>query len=183
MPSSSFFSVVAFLVSCRSNREDKNHQYLLTGPALAEFTSLEPIDAHTHVSQTGPAFVAMLERLHLHVLDILYVDDTDPYRASMEPQKQDALKFVASSKSYAQLCTTFDPFRFNDAQPYPGKAIDALNQDFANGAVAAKIWKNLGMEIKDGSGHYVMLDDLRFQPIYKDIAAQGKTLITHAARS
>src|ERR1017187_8746188 len=64
----------------------------LSGDRLAEFTSLEPIDAHTHIFQTDPTFVAMLERLHMHVLDILYVDDTDTYQASMEPQKQDALK-------------------------------------------------------------------------------------------
>ncbi len=140
-----------FLVSCRSNREDKNHQYLLTGPALAAFTALEPIDAHTHISQTGPAFVTTLERLHMHVLDILYVDDTDPNHTSMEPQKQGALEFIASSNGHAQLCTTFDPFQFNNAN-FSNEAIKTLNQDFANGAVAAKIWKNLGMEIKDGSG-------------------------------
>ena len=43
----------------------------------------------------------MLERLHMHVLDILYVDDTDPSRSSLESQKQDALKFIASSKGHA----------------------------------------------------------------------------------
>jgi len=56
-----------------------------------------------------------------------------------------------------------------------------LNQDFANGAVAAKIWKNVGMELKNESGEYVMPDDSRFEPIYKDIAAHHKTLITHLA--
>jgi hypothetical protein len=94
------------LVACRSSRQDKGYPYSLSGAALAEFTSLEPIDAHT--LQTGPAFVAMLERLHMHVLDILYVDDTDPNHTSMEAQKQDAMKFIASSNGHAQLCTTFD---------------------------------------------------------------------------
>jgi predicted TIM-barrel fold metal-dependent hydrolase len=167
-------------VACRSARDDRSRPYVLSGDRLAEFTSIEPIDAHTHVSQTGTAFVGMLERLHMHVLDILYVDDTEPYRNSLEPQRQDALNFEASSKGHAQLCATFDPFPFNKAD-FSKAAIDALNQDFARGAIAAKIWKNVGMEIKVASGQYVMPDDPRFEPIYKDIAAHHKTLIIHAA--
>ena len=168
------------LVAHRSSKADQNQPFVLSRERLAEFTSLEPIDAHTHVTQTGPAFVGMLERLHMHVLDILYVDDTDQYRTSMEPQKQDALKFVASSMGHAQLCTTFDPFGISRANFSRG-AIDALNLDFAHGAVAAKIWKNIGMEIKSASGQYVMPDDLRFEPIYQDIAAHHKTLVAHTA--
>lgn len=168
------------LVACRSSRNAQLQPYSFTGPVLAEFTSLEPIDAHTHVSKTGPAFLGMLDHLHMHVLDILYVDDTDRSRASMDPQKADALKFIASSKGRAQLCTTFDPFRFIDTN-FSQQTIAALNQDFANGAVAAKIWKNIGMELKNPSGQYVMPDDSRFEPIYKDIAAHHKTLIAHLA--
>jgi predicted TIM-barrel fold metal-dependent hydrolase len=167
-----------FLVACRKHEQPQPPT--LTGSALAEFTSLEPIDVHTHISQTGPAFIGMLEHLHMHVLDILYVDDTEPYRASILPQKDDALKFIASSKGRAQWCTTFDPFRFND-ENFSRKAIDALNQDFANGAVAAKIWKNVGMELKNTSGQYVMPDDPRFQSIYHELAVRNKTLIAHLA--
>ena len=152
----------------------------LSGARLAEFTSLEPIDTHTHVFQTGPAFVAMLERLHMHLLDILVVDDTRPSQTSTEPQRQDALTFVAASVGHAQLCTTFNPFQFNDPS-FPKEAIEALNEDFARGAVAVKIWKNVGMELKNASGEYVMPDDPRLEPIYKDIAAHHKTLIAHLA--
>jgi predicted TIM-barrel fold metal-dependent hydrolase len=44
-----------------------------------------------------------------------------------------------------------------------------------------KVWKNVGMELKDGHGGYVMVDDARFQPIFQDIAAHNKTLIAHQA--
>ena len=70
------------LILGRLTRRAQRQSPVLSGAALQEFTSLEPIDAHTHISQTGPAFVAMLDRLHMHVLDILYVDDTTPYRVS-----------------------------------------------------------------------------------------------------
>ena len=168
------------LIIHRAATRSRNQPAVFSGASLVEFASLDPIDAHTHISQTGPAFVAMLQRLHIHVLDILYVDDTTPYRASMEPQKQDALKFIHSSSGHAQLCTTFDPFQLS-APNFSAHAIAGLNEDFEHGAVAAKIWKNIGMEIKDGSGRYLMPDDPRLQPIYRDIAAHHKTLITHSA--
>ena len=176
------------LIAHRSDRRRGRQIHLLTGPLtgvlagarLEEFTSLEPIDAHTHISEATPAFSAMLDRLHMQVLDILYVDDTDPYRALMEPQKGDAQKFAASSGGHAQLCTTFDPFKFKNPN-FSKEAIDGLDQDFAHGAVAVKVWKNIGMEIRKPSGEYVMPDDAVFEPIYKDIAAHHKTLITHSA--
>jgi predicted TIM-barrel fold metal-dependent hydrolase len=148
--------------------------------SVAEFASLDPIDAHTHILETGPAFVGMLDRLHLHVLDILYVDDTTPYFASLQQEKKAVLKFVSLAAGRAQICTTFDPFRFNDPR-FAEDATAGLDQDFAQGAVAVKIWKNIGMEIKTASGQYLMPDDPVFQPIYRDIVAHNKTLITHVA--
>jgi hypothetical protein len=153
---------------------------VLTGVSLTEFASLDPIDSHGHVFQTGPEFVGMMERLHMHILDIMVVDDTSPYRASTEPEKSDALKFIASSKGHASLCTTFDAFLFNKPD-FAQKTIDALNRDFARGAVAIKIWKNVGMEIKNATGQYILPDDPGLTPIYKDIAAHNKTLIAETS--
>lgn len=161
-------------------RRRESERQVLSGVRLKEFTSLEPIDAHTHISETDPVFVGMLNRLHVHVLDILYVDDTNKNHGSLEQQKKDAAKFLASRPDHAQLCTTFDPFRMQDSD-FSKQAIGLLNQDFANGAVAVKIWKNIGMEIRETSGQYVMPDDPRLQIIYRDIATHGKTLIVHVA--
>jgi len=167
------------LVVSRLPRRVPSQPLVLSGASFAEFTSLEPIDAHTHIGQTSPAFVAMLEHLHMHVLDILYVDDASAYRTSLDRQRQDALNFIAASKGYATLCTTFDPFPINSVN-FSQNAIGALDEDFARGAVAAKVWKNIGMEIKNARGRFAMLDDPLFEPIYQDITARRKTLIIHA---
>jgi predicted TIM-barrel fold metal-dependent hydrolase len=47
--------------------------------------------------------------------------------------------------------------------------------------VAVKIWKNIGEQVKDAKGNYILPDDPAFQPIYKDIAAHNKSLIAHVA--
>ena len=170
---------IAIAVKVRHQRQARNQPYKLSGDRLTDFTSIEPIDAHTHVFQNNADLVRMLQRLHLHVLDILYVDDTNPYLKAIEPERSDARNFVISSMGMAQLCTTFEPSL--SRRDFSKTTIAALNQDFASGAVAAKIWKNVGMEILNPSGKYLMPDDAAFEPIYKDIAAHNKTLIIHAA--
>lgn len=141
---------------------------------------MEPIDTHAHVFKSDPDFYAFLRRLHLHLVDIVVANRDESTFPSLEPKIEAAEAFVDGSHGHAVLCTTFDPFKFSDGD-FASNAIRQLNRDFARGAVAVKIWKNVGMELKDQSGHFVMPDNPRFEPIYKDIAAHNKTLIAHLA--
>lgn len=70
--------------------------------------------------------------------------------------------------------------RVNEAN-FAGVAIRQLNRDFNQGAIAVKLWKNVGMEIKSSKGDYILPDDPSLEPIYADIAAHGKTLVAHIA--
>ncbi|HTF70093.1 MAG TPA: amidohydrolase family protein [Edaphobacter sp.] len=148
--------------------------------ARRSLADLHPIDAHAHVLQSNPAIAGFLERWNLHIVDILVVDDKAPTHGPLNRQRAAALAFIHSAHGHASLCTTFDPFRLSQPD-FLKTAIDQLNQDFDNGAVAVKVWKNVGMELKDGSGRYVMVDDPRLEPIFQDIAAHNKTLIAHQA--
>ncbi len=169
-----------FWLTTREARRALPPEQYLTGSRLADFTSLEPIDAHTHVYASGPDFLGTLARLHMHVLDILYIDDTYPYRSPTGAERHDALAFVSGNPARAQLDTTFDPFRLT-APDFAEAAIAGLHHDYAQGAVGVKIWKNVGMEITDASGQYIMPDDARLDPIYRDAIAQHKTLTLHTA--
>jgi len=147
---------------------------------LHGFAAIHPIDVHVHVFKTDHAFQKMLERLNLKVMDILVMDDTESFRKKLQPQIDDAVELVRSSGGHVTLCTTFDPYKFDSAS-FADDAINQINLNFAQGAVAVKIWKNIGMEIKDSNGQYIMADDSKFEPIYKDIASHGKTLMAHQA--
>src|SRR5271157_696718 len=171
--------MIAIAVSCaaqtatsaESNADEK---------ALQSFAAIHPIDVHVHVFKTDPTFQAMLERLNLKLLDILVMDDTNAARKQLTQQVDDALPILRSSRRHVALCTTFDPYKF-DSPTFAVDAIKRLDHDFAEGAVAVKIWKNIGMEIKDRNGRYILADDPRFEPIYRDIARQGRTLMSHQA--
>jgi len=147
---------------------------------LRALAVLNPIDAHAHIWKTAPEFTTMLERWNLHILDILRVDDKQASSLPLNAQRAASLAFIRSAHGHASLCTTFDPFQFTQ-RDFIESTINSLNTDFANGAIAVKIWKNIGMELKDSDHRYVMPDDPRLDPIYRDIEAHNKTLIAHQA--
>lgn len=150
-----------------------------TDAELKAFAALEPIDVHTHVLKTDPVFAAMLERLHLHIVDILVADTNDtPSHRTFGELRRDAWQFVRSSHGHAVLSTAFDPFDWN-SPGFPASSIQSLNQDFARGAVGATIWSNVGMIMKDASGSPALPDDPKLEAVYKDMAAKNKTLFAH----
>jgi len=147
---------------------------------LASFSALAPIDAHVHLYKDDPAFGVLLRRLNLRILDICVIDDRDRYGKRLEPQRGDVLRVVHRTGGGAVLCTTFSPYEFEE----PGFArstIRQLDDDFAAGAIAVKIYKVMGMEMRSKDGKYVMPDDPTFEPIYRDIAAHGRTVVAHLA--
>jgi len=172
--------IVAGAFLSPTNAESQEQKQNNEEQALHAFAAMHPIDVHVHVFKTDPAFQAMVERLNLKLMNILVMDDTLPYRKELEPQIKDALALMHSSRGHVAFCTTFDPYKFNSPS-FDADSIKKLNRDFADGAVAVKMWKNIGMEIKNADGKFIMADDPKFEPIYKDIAQHGNTLMAHQA--
>ena len=118
-------------------------------------------------------------RLRLHLLDIC-VADTHGIYGDLAAETARAKAFVKGSQNHARLCVTFNPFDFQQ-KDFAQKTIEQLHREFTDGAVAVKIWKNIGMELKTPDGKYVMPDDPAFQPIYRAMVAENKTLVAHVA--
>jgi predicted TIM-barrel fold metal-dependent hydrolase len=135
------------------------------------------IDAHIHYAGDHPAALQLLEALDLKLLNVAVAhapggawrEQTEGYRTltNRYPDR------------YA-WCTTFDPPVFPlDAQRYADRVIAGLEQDFAHGAVACKIWKNIGMDIRKASGEFLLVDDALFDPIYEYLTGAGRPALMH----
>ncbi len=146
---------------------------------LSALAALEPIDTHVHAFKNDPDFIALMGRLRLHLLDIC-VADTHGIYGDLAAETARAKAFVKGSQNHARLCVTFNPFDFQQ-KDFAQKTIEQLHREFTDGAVAVKIWKNIGMELKTPDGKYVMPDDPAFQPIYRAMVAENKTLVAHVA--
>ncbi len=165
--------------SARRSSSQSSEKEMTTDQALQAFAAIQPIDVHVHVFKTDSAFQSMLDRLHLKVMNILVMDDTLPYRKQLSAQVDVARELVRAGQGHIAWCTTFDPYKFG-SPTFTGDAIRQLDKNFAQSAIAVKIWKNIGMELKH-NGKFVFADDPQFEPIYKDITRHGKTLMSHQA--
>src|SRR6202050_2079803 len=146
---------------------------------LQAFASLQPIDTHVHAFKTDPEISDLMAHLQLRILDIC-VADTHGIYSSLDVETARAQAFVQANRNHARLCVTFDPVSFRE-KDFAQKTMEQLHKEFVEGAVAVKIWKNIGMELKMPDGRYVMPDDPAFEPIYRAIAKEHKTLVAHVA--
>lgn len=144
------------------------------------FSALSPIDAHAHVFANNAAVVALLKRLNVHILNICVVVQHGRGYDEAAPLNRTVREFLHNSGGHEAWCSTFDPQDF-EKPGFADHSIQILNETFAQGAVAVKIWKAIGMDLKKRDGSYLMADDPVFSPIYADIAAQHRTLFAHLA--
>src|SRR5258706_8661479 len=143
-------------------------------------SGLARIDVHTHVFNPTPAFYALLNRLNLRVLNICVLDKHESNYLNLNEQQTAAIKAFRTSQGRAAWCSSFDPDDW-ESPGFAQRTIVQLNKTFDEGAIAVKIYKVIGMELKSRDGKYLMPDDPVFVPIFNAIEARNKTLYTHLA--
>ena len=86
-------------------RAQSGQSSVVDDEALSQLAAIEPIDTHAHAYQDVPALADLFSRLNLRALNVLLIDDRDPFAKSMEPQWTDALAVRRLTKGRAAVCT------------------------------------------------------------------------------
>jgi predicted TIM-barrel fold metal-dependent hydrolase len=68
-----------------------------------------------------------------------------------------------------------------DDPDYPARTAAQLEADVRNGARGLKIFKNLGMSVRDRAGRRVPVDDPRLDPLWKKAGELGIPVLIHTA--
>ncbi len=144
-----------------------------TAPAFAEILK---IDAHSHVFEDIPELNRLMRAVNVRTINICN-NGTDGYLDTMHGI---ALEQYRRHPDLFPFEATFDLLR-RDEPTYVQEVIAHLDRMFAQGAVGVKIWKEIGIDIKDRDGKFILPDDPRFDPIYAHIAKRGKVLHAHLA--
>jgi len=141
------------------------------------------IDAHAHLPADHPDAHALLDALGVQVLNIsLGLDAAGAWRADPTSGEQPYQQLAAAGPRRFAWCTAFDPPTLSDLQQpfaFTERTIARLARDFAAGAVACKVWKNVGMEVRDHEGRFVMVDSPLFTPIFEFMAREDRVLLLH----
>ena len=144
---------------------------------IADFDKLRKFDAHVHANTPDHIFLDVARRDNFELLSI-NVDYPD--FPSLSTQAKVAHALQAADPARFHFATTFSMNGFGKAD-WTQSTNQHINEEFARGALAVKVWKNIGMVEKDAAGHKIMLDDQGFDGIMANIEAHGKVLIAHQA--
>jgi predicted TIM-barrel fold metal-dependent hydrolase len=155
-------------------------QPLLIAMSDAKALDFERVDTHVHIHRDAPAVVSALKATQWHGLDIVVCPSSGAEDFDLEQKLNATMKVARDSAGILAWASTFDARDFERAN-FADRTIERLRRSFNDGAVAVKIWKNIGMAIRAKSGAYLLPDDPALCPIYEAIQHADKTLLAHLA--
>jgi predicted TIM-barrel fold metal-dependent hydrolase len=145
--------------------------------SLADFERVEKIDAHVHIHGAADRFMAQAIQDNFRILTI-NVDYPD--FPSVLDQEHAAVSLRQRYPGRVAFAATFSVQDFASAAWIDG-ALEQIDAAVKDGAVGVKIWKNIGMSLRDSDGRYVMPDDRRLEPIIAAIEREHIVLLGHQA--
>jgi hypothetical protein len=133
------------------------------------------IDIHTHISSDALYLREIMDQWNLKMFTICNEGlKSDRLYAQRKAAREISKKFP----QYFAWCTTFDLNGINDPG-WSDRVIEKLKDDFDQGALAVKVWKEIGMQLKDSESNFIQIDNPLFDPIFKFISRNNKTLFMH----
>ncbi|MCG3154279.1 MAG: hypothetical protein DKINENOH_00873 [bacterium] len=142
---------------------------------IADFQRVKKIDAHVHINASDAAFVeaAQADNFRLLTVNVDYPDFPP-----VAEQQRLALTHQQAHPAQVAFAGTFLMQGWDEPGWQQG-ALRQLDEAIAAGAVAVKVWKNIGMEFRDQSGALVMIDNPRFDPIFQHLLQRNVVLVGH----
>lgn len=142
---------------------------------MDDFALVKKFDVHIHINTEEPYFVDQAKKDNFDFLDI--VDDR-PFGITMDDQQKIALIDLHKYPERLYVATTFKTKAYDD-KDYVKQTIADLKKSFAQGARAVKIWKNVGMDLRDKNGRFVMVDDPKIDSIVSFLEKSKIPVIGH----
>lgn len=146
-----------------------------TSYTMADYAAVRKFDAHVHANVAASGLMTAAQQANFQLLSInvdypAFPAVPEQFRVARELRKQDAVRF--------HFAGTFSMRGWGTSAWAPSMRAD-IDQARAAGAVAVKIWKNVGMVERDATGKLVGIDDPGFDALARHLTARGLPLIIH----
>lgn len=144
---------------------------------LGDFQRVDKIDAHVHLHGRAERFMAQAIADRFRVLTI---DVDSPDFPPIAEQQQAAVSLRQRYPGWVAFAATFPVDGFQ-SPGWSDAAVRHIDEAVAQGAVGVKIWKNIGMVLRNPDGSYVMPDDPRLEPVIAHLERKHIVLLGHQA--
>lgn len=161
---------LSLVYSCAENKNTARSYY-----TIDDYKSVPKFDSHIHIVSADTIFIKQSAEDNFRLLTI-NVDA--PSVPPFEEQRKWAIQAVNRFPHVIDYAATFSVENWEDEQ-WHEQTIAYLEDCVTRGAVAVKIWKNVGMDLRDGNGKLVMIDNPRFDPVLNYLEEKNIPLIGH----
>ena len=164
-----FFVAAALLQACNM-AADKNDYY-----NADDFYKIKKIDVHAHSLTAHPEFTEQAKEDNFILVSVnVEVPDAPP----IDSQQYYILQLRQKFPNDIYYVSTFETKTINE----PGwseRQLAYLKKSFDSGALGIKVWKNIGMTIKDKDSNFIMIDNPIFDPIFNYLEQNKIPVIGH----
>ena len=143
--------------------------------SINDYALVKKYDTHVHLNVYDSTFISQAKADNFRLLT---VNVSPAYYPPIVEQRSIAMRLVKDYPSQLAYATTFSLDNW-DSDDWQQKSLDYLKESFDKGAIAVKVWKNVGMELKDKSGKFVMIDNPKFDTLFNYMAEKHIPLIGH----
>ena len=143
--------------------------------SIDDFTRVEKIDAHYHIYTAENNTMEQAQKDNFKILAINTYSDNCERVAEIQKTSSEMKKKYPADFAFT---TTFCLDGWDDST-WVSTTISWLDQCISEGAVAVKVWKNIGMEFRNKDSVLIMIDDPKFDPIFNHLAKKGIPLVGH----
>lgn len=159
-----FLSFIVIAYSCKRQQEYYS---------LADFVHVPKIDAHFHYTTGDTRFIEFADSLNFKLISP-NVDTEMPIAQQLDI----ASEIRAAYPQQFAFLGTFSVDSFNNPG-FAAQTIETIRKCMEKGASGIKIWKNIGMELRDSSGKIVMIDDPAFEPVFRYLTEHHIPVLGH----
>ena len=161
---------ILLVQSCDSKSDNKSEYY---GPE--DFVKVKKTDVHAHIYTSDTALYAQGEKDNTSLISINVEVPGEP---PIDSQQYFALRQQQLSSGKVRWLATFGTGSINE-HGWADKELNRLKNSFDSGAVGIKVWKSIGMTVKDRTGKFIMIDDPVFDPIFNYLEENNIPVLGH----
>ena len=160
--------IILLLQACNSN--DGNDHY-----SLEDFSTIKKVDVHAHQLTARTGFVQQAIDDNFRLISL---DTEVPDYPAIDTQQNYILQLRHRFPNTLYYVTAFETATIN--QPgWSDRQLSNLKRSFDSGAIGVKVWKNIGMTIKDKDSNFIMIDNPVFDPIFNYLEQNNIPVIGH----
>lgn len=142
---------------------------------MDDFQTVKKFDANVHIYVDNSPIVDQANEDNFHLITV----NVDSGRMPINEQREIAVRLSQQNPDVVSFLATIPLDNWDDQETWQHTALEHIGESFAKGALGIKVFKNIGMELKNADGEFVMIDDPQFDPVFSFLAEQEKVLFGH----